>query len=117
MKISKLQHLDGQWEDAFFRKTFTDAERNAAQLRKNPLEFFAARFSAKEAVFKSLRVGSNDVHLREIEILNDDAGRPYVQLYGRAEDIAGKKTPYFIHISLSHETDTVTAIALFEALE
>ena len=66
-------------------------------------EFLAGRFSAKEAVVKALDVPKL---VKDIEILNDENGKPYCTLEG-----------YKIHISISHETEYSCAYALCESLD
>ena len=70
---------------------------------KRKIEFLAGRFSAKEAVVKALDVPKL---VKDIEILNDENGKPYCTLEG-----------YKIHISISHETEYSCAYALCESLD
>lgn len=114
MNVNRLKGLGEDLEDPFFIKTFTPSERIEAESRANPLVYYAERFSAKEAVFKSLQISSNDVRLNEIETLNDNMGRPYVNLYGRASEIFSKMGGRRISISLSNDGDMVLAFAVCE---
>ena len=54
--ISRVQSiLDREGPDgAFFRRAFSDAEREEASLRHDLAAFYAARFAVKEAVFKAV---------------------------------------------------------------
>lgn len=82
-----LEHLDGIWDDPFFRRTFTVEERAQALASPRPLDRFTMSFAAKEACFKALGVGPDDVRLSEIAIIDDPSGRPSVHLEGRAAGI------------------------------
>lgn len=114
LHLQRLSGLEGQWEDVFFRSTFTPAECSAAVERSRPLLYFADRFAGKEAVFKALRIPSDAIRLNEIEILDDEEGRPFVRLYGRALAVAEGNGVRNIHVSLSYEDDTALAFAVCE---
>ena len=114
LHLSRLKPLEGQWDDAFFRRTYTDAERQAALGRQYPLLYFADRFSAKEAIYKALGLPPELDRLREIEILNNDAGQPYVRLHGKIRQFAEEAGIKKVHISLSSDEDTAVAFALCE---
>lgn len=103
--------IENNANDAFVKKTFTKSEIDLSQTRHDPVMFFATRFAGKEAVFKALHI-SEEIRLNEIEILEADAGRPFVVLHGKIKDIAEKKGIAFIEISLSYETDYAVAFAV-----
>ena len=62
----------------FIEKVYTQREIQQADTRPIPIVYYANRFAAKEAVFKSLNIENNIVSLKEIEILNDCMGMPVV---------------------------------------
>jgi fatty acid synthase subunit alpha len=68
--------------DTFVERNFSAAERAYCAKAPNPRASFAGRWSAKEAVFKSLGVKSHGAGapLRDIEILNDANGAPTVKV-------------------------------------
>ncbi len=74
----------------------------------------AARFAAKEAFGKAIGSGLRHFGLREIAVLNDSNGKPFMVLTGRAEeafkDFGGDR----IAVSLSHEKDNALAIVIIE---
>lgn len=90
-------------KDSFVKKTYTPAEIALAESRPVPLYCYATRFAGKEAVFKALTITGADIRLNEIEILSDDTGKPFVNLYGNAAALAAKKEISKILISLSFE--------------
>ncbi|CZR60182.1 related to 3-oxoacyl-[acyl-carrier protein] reductase [Phialocephala subalpina] len=99
--------------DVFLERNFTDAEREYCERAVNPRASFAGRWSAKEAVFKSLQVPSQGpgAGMRDIEILSD-GGVPRVQFHGRAKEIAEAEGISNVQISITHSGETVTAVAL-----
>jgi fatty acid synthase subunit alpha len=68
--------------ETFVERNFTDAERAYCKKAANPKASFAGRWSAKEAVFKSLGVKSQGggAALKDIEILSDGNGAPVVKV-------------------------------------
>jgi holo-[acyl-carrier protein] synthase len=76
---------------------------------------FAARFAAKEAFMKALGRGLQDgLKFSEIEISNDDYGRPMLGLYGAAKVAADRAGIINIYVSLSHVKDAATALIVLE---
>jgi fatty acid synthase subunit alpha len=68
--------------ETFVQRNFTSAEQAYCTKAPNPKASFAGRWSAKEAVFKSLGVSSKGAGapLSDIEILNDETGAPVVKV-------------------------------------
>ena len=68
--------------DTFLERNFTEQEISYCQSAPSPASSFAGRWSAKEAVFKSLGVASKGAGapLSDIEILRDANGAPVVQV-------------------------------------
>ena len=68
--------------ETFIERNFTYAEQAYCRKAANPQASFAGKWSAKEAVFKSLGVESRGggASLKEIEIRNDEKGAPVVKV-------------------------------------
>ncbi|OGM47139.1 hypothetical protein ABOM_004001 [Aspergillus bombycis] len=101
-------------EDAIFvERNFTAIEREICLSSPNPRASYAGRWSAKEAVFKSLSVQSRGpgAEMASIEILSD-SGIPKVKLHGPALEAATLKGINRIEVSISHAAGSVVAIAL-----
>ena len=105
---------------AFEKRGYTGAEIAQGHQHPVPTDFFAARFSAKEAVFKALSCCGAEFEPREIEILSDSRGRPTAAVYGKTKALLEEYlggAPYSIHLSISLESHIVTAIAAIETAE
>ena len=83
----------------FIDKILTDKEKQLYKTR-NSVEFLAGRFAAKEAIMKCLP-NIEKYTFTDIEILNDEKGKPYCNIDG-IEDI-----------SISHEKEYTIAVALY----
>lgn len=68
--------------DTFIQRNFTPDEQQYCKKAPNPQASFAGKWSAKEAVFKSLGVQGRGAGapLRDIEIGNDETGAPVVRV-------------------------------------
>lgn len=68
--------------DTFVERNFTSQEIEYCRKAASPQSSFAGRWSAKEAVFKSLGVRSQGggAALKDIEILSNDVGAPIVSV-------------------------------------
>lgn len=83
-------------------------------MRDDPDIYFATRFAAKEAVFKSIGIDGNTVRLDDIEISNNQYGAPEVRLTGELAAIAEKQGIKSIQISLSWDGEYAVAFAVAE---
>lgn len=114
VSIARLEALQGQYNDPFFKKTYTEAEHTAGMGRPNPIIYFSERFAVKEAVFKALHISSVTFRFNEIETLNDGFGQPYVILYGGAKKALVEAGVKRIHVSLSNDSGFVIAYVICE---
>lgn len=74
----------------------------------------AARFAAKEAFGKALGGGIRGFSLKEISVMNDPYGKPYMVLTGNAEKAFKASGASKIFISLTHEHDNALAMVIIE---
>ncbi|KAL4919048.1 hypothetical protein BDW62DRAFT_48095 [Aspergillus aurantiobrunneus] len=97
----------------FLNRNFTPAEREYCLQAADPRASFAGRWSAKEAVFKSLQTASagSGAAMNDIEILNIE-GIPKVALHGRAQEVAASNGIINIEVTISHCNNTAIAVAL-----
>lgn len=98
-------------------RLFTERERATCITRCGDLRYggLAARFAAKEAVAKALGTGISGFGFRDIEVLNDEHGRPTIELRGGAADVAAVAGIGRIHVSLSHSGDVAVANVVAES--
>ena len=100
-------------KEGFKNKIYTQRELENIEKRGNRTETYAGIFSAKEAISKAIGTGVREFSLTDLEILNDDLGKPYVVVSERLDKIIkSKKENYQIEISISHSKKYATAIAV-----
>ncbi len=101
--------------DSFRNRVFTSEEINYCENRSGKFQSYAARFAAKEAFFKALGTGWRDgMAWTEIEIINDESGKPQFMFYGKTKSILKDKKIKKSYVSLSHIKETATAYVLLE---
>ncbi|KAF1974833.1 fatty acid synthase-like protein [Bimuria novae-zelandiae CBS 107.79] len=100
--------------DTFLERNFTAQEIAYCQKAPSPQSSFAGKWSAKEAVFKSLGVKGQGAGaaLKDIEIVNDENGAPTVKFSGTAQEDAKRVGLKKVTISISHSDDQAVAVAV-----
>ncbi len=96
----------------FLQRLFSAQEQAELERRSYKARHLAVRFAAKEAVFKLLGAGLGTLAWADVEILTLPTGRPFVQLSGRALEVAGQLGIGEIEISLSHSREYAVAQAV-----
>ena len=100
-------------KEGFKNKVYTQRELENIEKRGNRTETYAGIFSAKEAISKAIGTGVREFSLTDLEILNDDLGKPYVVVSEKLDKILKtKKEDYQIEISISHSRKYATAMAI-----
>lgn len=103
-------------ESGFREMVFSKNEINYCEAKANKFEHYAARFAAKEAFFKALGSGwKNGTAFNEIEITNDETGKPEILLLGETAKTIGMMSIGKISVSLSHLKNIAAAIVIIEA--
>ena len=99
--------------EGFKNKVYTQKELKNIEKRGNRVETYAGIFSAKEAISKAIGTGVREFSLTDLEILNDDLGKPYVIVSEKLDKIIkNKKEDYQIKISISHSKKYAIAMAI-----
>jgi phosphopantetheine--protein transferase-like protein len=112
IEVRRIDRALTRWGEAFTGRLFTaDEVRRAGSAPARAMRL-AGRFAAKEAVMKALGLGWRRMAWREIEILNDEVGRPMVTLRGGAARVAERLGVSEVLISLTHTRDLAAAGAI-----
>ena len=108
------KHLEGN--DALTEKLFTEGEKYYCESGNvTKWQRYAARFSAKEAFFKALGTGYRfGMAFHEIEVKNDDLGKPYINPHGEVKKYIEKEKVKVIHLTISHVKEMVNAFVILE---
>ena len=103
----------------FLERIFTKKEINKSIKKKNKVNYFAKRFAAKEAFVKAIGIGfRNDINFNDIEILNNNHGKPYISISKKLKKYLKKKLnleKYKIFLSLSDESKFSIAFVILNS--
>lgn len=110
IEVERIEKIIHRYGKQFLDKLFTPAEQNYCLKYSHSGRHFAGRFAAKEAVSKALGTGiGRMLSWMDIEIMNDQNGKPIVKLSQNAEKRFGH--PQII-LSISHCRSYATAVAI-----
>ena len=94
----------------FKNQIFSQKEILYCENKKSKYQSYSVRFAAKEAFLKAIGTGwGRGISWTDIEILNDDSGKPFIILYNAAKEIFEQNGFKNISVSLSHTENTAIA--------
>jgi holo-[acyl-carrier protein] synthase len=100
----------------FITKVFTPDEIDYCEQKPFKYHHYAGRFAAKEAAMKALGTGwNNGISWKQIEIVNNDAGKPDIVFHKQAKLLIDKQNVKSVHLSISHANQYATAIVILES--
>jgi holo-[acyl-carrier protein] synthase len=109
----RIERMIEEHGDRFLNRVFTAGEQDYARKHRRPVERYAGRFAAKEAVLKLVGTGwRGQIAWTDVEVRNDVLGRPEVFLSGQVKQIAESMGIERISISISHTADFAMASAI-----
>ncbi|SHE70225.1 holo-ACP synthase [Clostridium fallax] len=114
--IIEINRIENAIENTkgFLQKVFTEEEKKLFLKKSMRSETIAGNFAVKEAVSKALGTGIRGFSLKDIEVLRNDLGKPVVNLYNNALEIAKSLEVKNIHVSISHNKKDAIAYVVLE---
>lgn len=111
VQISRIKDSIDQFGNRFIDRLFTEEEFDYANSGDGLLsERLAARFAAKEAAIKALRLSDAGVGWRDIEVRKLHSGECTLALHGRVAELVRNMEIEQIALSLSHDGDYAGAV-------
>ena len=111
--IRRIRKTINKYNTRFKKKCFHNGEIEKSEARVNMVESYAKRYAAKEACAKALGTGlARGIFWKDIEIYNDDYGKPKIRLHNNALKYLDKFNKDFelsIEVSLSDEKNYAIA--------
>ena len=119
LDLKRLNKIINKYDQKFINRIYGKNEIEISKSKSNNyINFFGKRFSAKEATWKALSPTRGDgLFFKEIEILNDINGNPYLYFSGKTQKYIAKKEKSLkaklkFDISLSDETPLVVTFVV-----
>lgn len=111
IEIERIKRSVDTYGDSFLNKIFTQNELNYCLSKHNKYQHLAARFAAKEAIYKAMASSwEKDTTWKSIEITNESNGLPVVKLFGKLNEFISDDKD--IKVSLSHSDNYVACVAI-----
>jgi holo-[acyl-carrier protein] synthase len=116
VKIPRIAAALARFGDRFKTRIYTPREISSCEARGHPANCYALRFAAKEAFSKALGVGlrRHGIRWREVEVVPSPAGRPELQVNGRAAQLCAEHGIRSMFLSLTDEADLAVAVVVLE---
>ena len=115
IEIPRIKKSIEEIGENFLKKIYTEKEIQYCESKKvQKYQHYAARFAAKEAIFKAISPSLKDkyeIPWNQVEVVNDSQGRPYIKFLNKKVDGLVD-----IDISISHckEYAAANVMAIFE---
>ena len=107
------ESLQAPYRDHYLERVYTEQEVLDCQTATGvDAERLAARFAAKEATLKVLPAADEGLSLRDIEVRREPTGRVYLELTGRAAELAADAGVIDLALSLTHEGGFAAAVVV-----
>ncbi|HSM25337.1 MAG TPA: holo-ACP synthase [Anaerolineaceae bacterium] len=111
IEINRLEDLNPRIRERFINRVFTEQEK---EICKGSFARLAGRFAAKEAVSKVLGTGIDEIHWKDIEILQGINGEPILQLHNKAKEKEVALEVNHWALSISHSRTVAIAFVIAE---
>ena len=113
IEVKRIKKIIERYGDRFYTRILTEKEIKYCKSFSKPDLHFAGRFASKEAYSKSIGTGiSKDFRWKDIEILNDKRGKPYIN-----HKVENEYSKYKFEVSISHTNEYACAVVTCEDLE
>ena len=96
----------------FYNKIFTPEEISYIEKKGHKATTVSGLFAAKEAVSKALGTGIGVLGWKDVEILHEPKGRPYINFTERGQKIMEEIGIGELQISISHEREYAIAFVV-----
>ncbi len=99
IEIERVEQSIIRFGDKMRNRIFTEQEQTYCA---DKITSLAGRYAIKEAVSKALGTGIGDVNWTDIEVINDERGKPELILHNRAKKLSEQLGIQQWSISISH---------------
>lgn len=112
VEIKRIEKIIASKRESFLKKIFTDGEREYIIGKNYDPKTISGIFASKEAVSKLIGSGIGDLAWKDIEVLHDENGRPFIREGEKIKDYLKELNLNSIEISISHEREYAISFAI-----
>ena len=114
----RIHRILSKYGYRFQNKILGPEENKEIEIKPNQFQkvrYLSNNFACKEALSKALGLGiTGGVSFKEIQILRDPKGKPYVNLSGNTKKISNKLDIQNIYVSITDTSNLSTAFVIGE---
>jgi holo-[acyl-carrier protein] synthase len=115
IEVGRIEKLLSK-QERFKKRIFTQGEIEYCEQKANNVQNYAARFAVKEALLKAIGTGWREgVTFKEIEVVNNEKGKPELVLSGTVKRITEELGVTNIQVSISHLKDLAIGFVILES--
>lgn len=110
VKVGRMEKMIGRSGKSLLDRVFSASEQVYCGSKRMKFEHYAARFAAKEALLKALKVRPrNGLKLSGIEVKREATGKPYIVLTAESRKQLRVPMRAQIELSVAHEREYAIA--------
>ena len=116
IEVARIRASSERFGERFLQRILHPAEIGYCLSHKDPTQFIAARFAAKEAISKAFGTGIGaSLGWHDMEVCRKESGEPYVIMHGKGQELLRERRARVPLISLSHTPTYAAALATLES--
>ena len=113
VELLRVQQTYERFGERFVERLLMPEERERFEASRQPVRFLAMRFAGKEAAVKAMGTGfRHGMWIRDVGVLNNDWGRPYLIFSERGRAVCERLGIGEGHVSLTDDGGLVVAFAV-----
>ena len=113
VELVRIQRTYERFGERFVERLLMPEELERFEASRQPVRFLAMRFAGKEAAVKAMGTGfRHGMWIRDVGILNNDQGRPYLIFSARGRAVCERLGIGEGHVSLTDDAGLVVAFAV-----
>ncbi len=112
--VQRIERALQRWGERFERRVFSNREIAYCRKHARPSIHYGGRFAAKEAFIKSLG-GLPGLAMRDIEVLNDHAGKPVLEPNAAVRAVLEERGIRRVVLSVTHTDHQAAALVVLES--
>jgi holo-[acyl-carrier protein] synthase len=115
VQVDRIKGSIERFGARFEARVFTESELEYCRRHKDPMPHLAARFAAKEAVFKAIGTGlARGIGWKDAEVIQPGGRQPVLELRGAAAEVFRGLGATRTHLSLAHDAGVAVACVVIE---
>lgn len=112
IRVNRIEKILAGKREKFYQRIFTSYEVEYFKEKNHDPKTVAGIFASKEAVSKIFGLGIGFLNWKDIEVLHDEKGKPYINLSQESLEKYSDLKYYKIDISISHEDEYAVAFGI-----